>query len=231
MTEAKKPPVDWEAIERDYRTGHYTDRELGARAGVSHTAIQKRAKKGEWQKDLAGAVRVATAAKMAEHALSKVVSKTVAKQVAKQVASAVPATVAVVEVLAEGKASKLIQHQDDFDKLRQQNDAMLAELASAGANAEELEQIAEVLAGSDGDKENKMRIALQKAISLPSRVMSHKSLVDARLKVIEGERVNYRLNDPETPPTDIRDLPDDEFDRRFNDIAGRLGFDAAKSSG
>lgn len=53
MTEKKtiaRKLIDWEAVERDYRTGAFTDRQLGTKHGCSHTAIQKRAKVGEWKK-------------------------------------------------------------------------------------------------------------------------------------------------------------------------------------
>lgn len=49
MTDEKKP-VDWAEIERDYRAGTMSIRELAAWYGLSDTAIRKRAKKDGWER-------------------------------------------------------------------------------------------------------------------------------------------------------------------------------------
>lgn len=49
--------VDWEGIEREYRAGQLTVVEIGRQYCVSHTAINKRAAKGGWTRNLAKAVR------------------------------------------------------------------------------------------------------------------------------------------------------------------------------
>jgi hypothetical protein len=80
MTEqAKKQPkkrtTDWAAVERDYRTGKYTNRELGTKYGVSHQAVAKRAKSGNWQKDLGDAIKSATSARLVEELVKQEVAK------------------------------------------------------------------------------------------------------------------------------------------------------------
>ncbi|MET3837497.1 hypothetical protein ABIB58_002853 [Brevundimonas sp. UYEF29] len=49
MTDEKKP-VDWVEIERDYRSGTMSIRELAAWYGISDTAIRKRAKRDGWER-------------------------------------------------------------------------------------------------------------------------------------------------------------------------------------
>jgi DNA-binding MurR/RpiR family transcriptional regulator len=51
--------VDWEAIEKQYRAGVLTVREIARQGGVSHTAINKRAKDSGWPRDLTAKVREA----------------------------------------------------------------------------------------------------------------------------------------------------------------------------
>jgi hypothetical protein len=229
VTEAKKPPVDWEAVERDYRTGHFTDRELGARYGVSHTAIQKRAKKAGWQKDLAGAVRAATQAKLAEHEVSKVASSAVAKAVARQVATAIPATTEVVAALAEVRSSVEIRHREDLRSIRDVALAMLAELQQTSEHADTLDQIAEMLGGSGDEKpdENKLRQALNRAISLPSRITGVKALADTITKLIDAERVTFRLDDPDQGEGGGKTLTDAERASRLATILERARQKAA----
>lgn len=51
MTEAKPQP-DWKAIELDYRAGIKTLREIADAHGITHGAINKRAKRDGWTRDL-----------------------------------------------------------------------------------------------------------------------------------------------------------------------------------
>ena len=43
--------IDWPAIERDYRTGQLSNRELGRQYGCSYEAIRKKAKAEDWEKE------------------------------------------------------------------------------------------------------------------------------------------------------------------------------------
>lgn len=57
--EQSKRQVDWEAIYREYRAGLLSVREIAKMFGITHGAIQKRAKKfpEQWKRDLSGRVR------------------------------------------------------------------------------------------------------------------------------------------------------------------------------
>ncbi len=60
MTATKKPArrkIDWEAVEKEYRSGQVSNVMLGEKHGVSEGAIRKRAREGGWQKDLAATVQ------------------------------------------------------------------------------------------------------------------------------------------------------------------------------
>lgn len=48
---------DWEAIEREYRAGQLSVREIGRVHKVSHTAINKRAQAEKWPRDVSRRVR------------------------------------------------------------------------------------------------------------------------------------------------------------------------------
>lgn len=58
--------TDWEAVERDYRAGLLSVREIGLAHGVSHTAINKRAKKHGWDRDLKGKIRAKAEIRLSE---------------------------------------------------------------------------------------------------------------------------------------------------------------------
>lgn len=80
-TQARRRRLDWEAIERDYRTGKFTLRELEAKHGTNNATIARKIKSDRaadptrWQQDLTKAVRQATSAKLMEELVSKEVSR------------------------------------------------------------------------------------------------------------------------------------------------------------
>lgn len=59
-----KPKTDWEAIEREYRAGQQSIREIAKKHGVSDTAIRKEAKAKGWERALADQVRKAVREKL-----------------------------------------------------------------------------------------------------------------------------------------------------------------------
>jgi hypothetical protein len=59
-----KPPTDWEAVEREYRAGQLSVREIARRCDLSEGAIRKRAKADGWQRALAERVRLAVREKL-----------------------------------------------------------------------------------------------------------------------------------------------------------------------
>jgi hypothetical protein len=75
----KRKRVDWDAVERDYRTDHFTNVEICNKHGIAPATLSRQIKKGQekdstsWQKDLSAAVRKATnAALMADMVKAKV---------------------------------------------------------------------------------------------------------------------------------------------------------------
>lgn len=54
---SERKPTDWEAVEREYRAGVLSVREIANGAGISHVAVIKRAKLKGWTQNLAGRVK------------------------------------------------------------------------------------------------------------------------------------------------------------------------------
>lgn len=75
MSEAAKKTVDWELVEREYRANIKTLRQIGEEHGVSHTAIQKRAKQFGWTRDLEKKIQQAAKTKVAKKVVASEVSK------------------------------------------------------------------------------------------------------------------------------------------------------------
>jgi len=65
-----KPPIDWEAVEREYRAGQLSVAEIGRQFAVSRAAIMKRAAKFGWVRNLADEVRREVESKLVADAVS-----------------------------------------------------------------------------------------------------------------------------------------------------------------
>lgn len=71
MSEAAKKKVDWELVEKDYRAGIKTLRQIAEERGVSHVAIQKRAKTYGWTRDLSEKIQAKAKEKVTKAAVTK----------------------------------------------------------------------------------------------------------------------------------------------------------------
>lgn len=84
----RRNDVDWESIERDFRIGVLSNKELSKKHGVADSNIRARAKKYGWQKDLTDTVRVATKAAViadAQARASEIGAEIGAKQAGEQI--------------------------------------------------------------------------------------------------------------------------------------------------
>ena len=113
--------ADWDAIERDYRTGRFTFRELETKYGVPNSTIMRRQKREGWSADLSNAVRQATNAALIQahvqqecSAAQQNAAETVlaAAEVNKQVILAHRKQLADLQAHAQRAREKLVQLGD-----------------------------------------------------------------------------------------------------------------------
>ena len=180
-----KKRVDWEAVERDYRASQMTLREMGDKHGVTHSAIAQKAKKDSWSRDLTPAIQQATTAKLIEAALTTAVN------------GATQELTNTVLAVAEVNSRVILGHRSDLTQLRSVAHSLLHELTVSALLAEDQEILSQVLAGSGAEPvdESRARAAVQKALSIPSRVSSMKALVESFDKLHTGERRAFGIQD------------------------------------
>jgi hypothetical protein len=168
-----KRPIDWESIEREYRAGRLSVVEIGRIYGCSHTAVNKRAKKFDWKRDLAARVR------------QEVSSRLVSDEVS---------TASLNETIAEA-AERVVQivreHRKDIGAGRLIVRDLFAELAEAGEWREEVEDV--ILAETGDDVRAGRRTSMMRAVSLPSRAGIALSLSSALKNLIALERRAFGL--------------------------------------
>ncbi|NII73921.1 hypothetical protein FHW84_002494 [Dyella sp. SG562] len=186
MTEGKKP-TDWERIESDYRAGLLSVREIAATHGISHTAINKRARTDGWDRDLSAKIKAKADA---------LVSK---REVSSQVSTERSETDrSIIEANAEVIANVRLAHRKDIGRARVLAMALLEELEGQTSNRELMEELGELLSGSkeqDG-LSDKMMAIYHAVTSLPGRTKTMKDLGDTLHKLITLEREAYSIADP-----------------------------------
>lgn len=96
-----KPQVDWEAIEREYRAGQMSVREIARKFGITHPAIVQRAGREHWTPNLAERVKQA----VKEKVLTAITDGN---------------TREVIEQAAQRGADIILSHQTSIAKQREQ---------------------------------------------------------------------------------------------------------------
>lgn len=180
--------TDWEAIEREYRAGQFSVSEIGRQHGVSHTAINKRAKKEGWTRDLSQKVRQEVSARL----VSDEVSAANARE--------------AVELAATRGVQLVRQHQASLGRAHRIAEKLMAELERGTDDPEAIE--ASIEEETANDRNSNRRNAMLKAVSLPTRAGTLRELSQAMKNLIPLERQAFNLDadDGDEPATkdDVR---------------------------
>jgi len=181
--------VDWEAVERDYRTAKFTLRELAHKHDITHTTISRRAERQGWTKDLSDAIRQATNAKLIEASVQQ------------QCNGAHQSATEAVLGAAELNKQVILAHRGRIARAVDVSMRMLDELDATTTKADEIERLFEVLT-DDLDERGKAQAQqnLREFMRLHSRVGSAQKLMDALGKAQTLERQAFAIDDPNKPP-------------------------------
>jgi TPR repeat protein len=216
----KRHRIDWEAVERDFRTGKLTQTELADKHSLDPATLSRQIKKdrkadpARWQQDLTTAVRQATnAALMTELVKSEV------KAGQERVNLAVKAA-------AEVNTQVILRHRSDILEARSVAFDLLAELKASAMLAGHQELLAEILAGTDPTtkEDAKARMTVARALELGNRVGCVKALSEALTKLQAAERVAFKLDDGEDKDADkAPSLTDTERAVRLASLMSKVG--------
>ena len=207
MTEKKRgKPVrtDWEAAERDYRTGKFSNVELAAKHKIDPATLSRKIKadraldSARWQKDLTEVVRQATNARlMADLVKEKV------KEGQEQVNVAVQAA-------ALQNTEVILRQRGDIKNARDLAIDMLQELRLGTHSPEELQGLLRAATeGMDPEDLPAVQQSFKDLLKLHSRVTSVQRLADTLSKLQSLERKAFSLDDDDgdggTPLVRVKD--------------------------
>lgn len=218
MTEAKsrarRPDVDWEAVERHYRAGVLSLSQISRDYGVSRPAIEKRATRDGWTRSLSE--------KIAQTAESKVVQKVAAKEAAGKVAGGAsagctPATKLTerqtVDAYSDVIARVEVAQRDDLEAAVSVTRAQLQELADLSdpefrARLEWLGQVMDESGPTEsgGWKNDKANELYRYIISLAGRVKMAKEIAGAYGVYIPVQRKVLGLDNERKSTSEYEDL-------------------------
>lgn len=172
--------IDWEAVEREYRAGQLSVSEIARLSNCSHTAINKRAKRDGWTRDLAARVRQEVSARLVSEQVS---------------AANVRET---IELAAERDIKLIREHRADIGQGRAAVKALFAELNDATSGVADIKE--EIISETASDKNAKRRASMLAAVSLAGRAGVAASLSTAMRNLVGLERQAFGLsNTPEAP--------------------------------
>ena len=179
----KRKQVDWEAVEREYRAGIRSTRDIGKEYGCSHTGIQKKADNEGWERDLSAKIKAAADAKVAKAEVARVV--TVETKAAER---------QIIEANATAIADALLNQRADVKRSRATVKKLWALVDIELDQPEELKRLGEIMAAPDDNGNDKLNEMYFSAISLPQQIKNVKLLADAIKVLIELERKVLRID-------------------------------------
>jgi hypothetical protein len=173
---------DWEAIERAYRAGLLSIREIASTQGITHGAINKRAKRDGWDRDLKAKIQAKADALVSKQAVSNLVSK-----------ESMDTERMIVSANAEVIADVRLAHRKDIGRSRRLTNKLLDELEGLTDNNAEIAEIIDQLRDNE-DADTALLDLCKKMSSLPNRTKVMKELSETLKTLIGLERQAYGLD-------------------------------------
>lgn len=188
----KKAQIDWELIERDYRAGVLSVREIAASQGITHGAINKRAKRDGWLRDLKAKIQAKADALVSKREVSTLVS-----------AERVATEKTIVDGNAQRIADVRMEHRGDILRMRRLVLAMLTELEIETDSPDLFEELGELLRSEDDKGQDKRNDIYRKVIGSAGRIDSMKKLAETLRVLVTLEREAYGIDDR----SNVREIP------------------------
>lgn len=177
---------DWERIELLYRAGLLSVREIAASQGITHGAINKRAKRDGWERDLKAKVKAKADALVSKSLVSTQVSTDT--KLAERLE---------VDANAQVIANVRISHRTDIGRSRRLLNLLLDELEGLteeqGTLKELIAQLKDEGEGGEGAEMSDVLALANKMSSLPSRTKTMKDMAETLKTLVLLERQAYDL--------------------------------------
>lgn len=180
---AEKRVIDWESIELEYRAGVKTLREIASSHGITHGAINRRAIRDDWTRNLSAKIQSKADAIVSKAEVSKKVSK-----------ESLVTEKQIIEVNANIQATITLKHREKISKHQLLCGKLLEELIDQTVSPDELKQLGDLMLDTELNFD-KLNATYHKVISTPSRIDSMKKLSETAKTLVGLERQVYGIAD------------------------------------
>lgn len=195
---SKKKPIDWEAIERDYRLGQMSLRAIATKHDTTPGAISKKAKAREWTQDASQEVRERTRAGLLTQARKEQEQAETADGNSVSSAGNAP-TPADIEIAVQTNLQVIQRHRRDIAKGHGLVNLLFVQLEQAATNREEIEDA--IVEETKNDETTRRRSQMLKLVGLASHAGVLRDLSTALKNLIPLERQAYNLDEVNTEET------------------------------
>jgi hypothetical protein len=207
-TDKRVKGCDWESVERSFRAGVLSLREIGRLNDVSEAMIRKRAKSAGWERDLTKRVNEKVRIDMVRN-----VVRTDSLQTERE----------IIESAAAQVVHVVRSHRKAIGSGIALTDLLMKQLTDVAGKRDEFEAEIEVLTAEDKSPERCNR--LMKAVSLGAHSTIVVNLANAAKTWITLERQSFNMQDePETPPDPQKAASDDGLDQALAELAAKAGY-------
>lgn len=179
----KRPAVDWEAVEREYRAGFRSLRDIANEFGCTEGAIRKKAKAEGWERDLSAKIQAKAEALVRKEEVRNEVRNSLKETEKEQ-----------INASAQMIAERVINQRADIRQARATVQKLWELVNSELDKTEELNRLGELMAAPDENGADKLNDLYFAAIGLPQQIKNVKLLADAIKVLIELERKVLRID-------------------------------------
>lgn len=178
---SKEEAIDWETLERQYRLGIKSNKQLGSEFGVDDSSIGKRAKKYGWIIDKREEVDIATNSLLIQAASGN------------SNPNSTP-TALEIKVAAQVSADVVLNHRRGLARLDAVKTKLLVHVESVVDNFKDLSDVIQMVRNPDENGVDKANDALRKVLGRSSVVDDLKKLAEIDEKVRKGEREAFGID-------------------------------------
>lgn len=189
---ARKAKVDWDAVERDWRAGLLTHAEICRKYKIDDSYLRRRAREGKWTKDLKEAARDRALVTLAQHQEDRERARSNSQG---DSAGTRSADEDVIDDAVKTQLGVILDSRKRISKATNLVDRLMSELDGQTENREVLEELIEIVYAGNDPSSAANRMALKRALSLGSRVVSMVNLANAIGKLTLLRRQAFGLEE------------------------------------
>lgn len=194
MARRAQGEIDWDAIQKQFRLGKKTNKQLAGEYGISPSSLGRKAEREGWVQDKVEEVDAVTNSLLIQAASGK------------QNPNATPNAIEI-KAAAQANADVVMSHRHGLVRLKQLKTKMVDHLESIVDNFGNLAEVIEMVRNPDENGVDRANDRMRKAMDRSSVIDDLKKLAEIDEKVRKGEREAFGLDkDADSAASSVDDV-------------------------